>query len=105
MHADISSETLCAMARDPSLYDDKFYSILLWMLSHPGQPTFGLRSILENSRYQTLTGARGLMNSLRQARYVTMIGRDAEELELYQASPKPCFDDFGMYSADPEGER
>jgi predicted methyltransferase len=105
MHADLNSETLRAMARDPMLYDEAFYSILLWMLSHPGQPAFSLSSIVGNSRYQRLGGARNAMDTLRRAGYVTVVGKDEQGLELYQASPKPCFDDLGVYVGEHAGDR
>jgi hypothetical protein len=105
MHAKLTSEVLRSIALDPQL-DEVALKILLWMLSHPGEPKFGIKRILEISHYQRLSGVRGAMDLLRQAQYVSLVGEDAEGLELYQASPKPCFDDFGMYSGKhSEGER
>lgn len=98
MHPDLTPETLRAIARDPMLYDASLYSILLWMLSHPGERTFSLSLILENSSYQRLGGAKSTVDTLRRAGYVTLVGKGTDGLELYLASPKRCFDDFDLYS-------
>jgi hypothetical protein len=105
MNAKLTSEALRSIALDPQL-DEVALKILLWMLSHPDEPTFGITRILEISRYQRLSGVRNAMDLLRQAQYVSLVGEGADGLELYQASRKPCFDDFGMYSGEhSEGER
>jgi hypothetical protein len=94
MHAELNSETLRAMLRDPNLYDEAALKILLWMLSHPGAPVFGLKAILPNSRYQRLSGVRRAVAVLRQAGYASLVGKGHDGLEAYQASPRPVFHDF-----------
>lgn len=100
MHPELNSETLRAILRDPNLRDEAALRILLWMLSHPGAPAIGPKAILPHSGYQRPSGVRGAMDVLRQAGYVSLVGRGADGLEEYLASPTPVFDDFDERGQD-----